>query len=129
MARTVADLAALFAIMAGPDPGDALSAPVPIRPIAAHDLRDLRIGILENPEIGRPTPETLSTLRRAAQLLCDLNFRVEPLKLENLPQALDLWWFFFGQVIGDQFRQTVQGQESLLSPMFLAYLEATQAEP
>src|SRR5215469_12229128 len=31
MARTVADLQALFAVMAGPDPGDALSAPVPIR--------------------------------------------------------------------------------------------------
>ena len=129
MARTVADLSALFAIMAGPDPGDALSAPVPIRSIAPSDLRDLRIGILENPELGRPTPETLSTLRRAAQLLCDLNFRVEPLKLENLQPALDLWWFFFGRVIGDLFRQSTQCQESLLSPMFRAYLEATQADP
>jgi amidase len=129
MARTVADLRALFAVMSGPDPGDALSAPVPLREIAAADLRGLRIGILENPELGRPTPETLSTLRRAAQLLCGLNHRVEPFKLEKLDQALDLWWFFFGPVIGDLFRQTTRAKESMLSPMFLAYLERTQAEP
>jgi Asp-tRNA(Asn)/Glu-tRNA(Gln) amidotransferase A subunit family amidase len=129
MARTVAELRALFAVLAGPDPGDAFSAPVPIRDIAAADLRGLRVGILENPELGRPTPETLSTLRRAAQLLCDLNYRVEPFKLEKLDQALDLWWFFFGPVIGDLFRETTRGKESQLSPMFSAYLEVTRAEP
>src|SRR6266481_4906350 len=129
LARTVADLRALFAVMSGPDPGDALSAPVPIREIAASDLRGLRIGVLENPELGRPTPETLSALRRATQLLCDLNHRVEPLKLEKLDQALDLWWSFFGPVIADLFRQSTSGKESQLSPMFLSYLEATQAEP
>ena len=129
MARTVADLRALFSVMAGPDPGDALSAPVPTRDIAATDLRGLRIGILENPELGRPTPETLSTLRRAAQLLCDLNYRVEPVKLESLDQALDLWWFFFGPVIADLFRQSTKGGESQLSRMFLGYLEAAQAGP
>jgi len=129
LARTVADLRDLFTVMSGPDPGDALSAPVPIREIAASDLRGLRIGVLENPELGRPTPETLSALRRATQLLCDLNHRVEPLKLEKLDQALDLWWFFFGPVIADLFRQSTSGKESQLSPMFLSYLEATQAEP
>ena len=129
MARTVADLRALFAVMSGPDPGDALSTPVPLREIAAADLRNLRIGILENPELGRPTPETLSTLRRAAQLLCDLNRRVEPLKLEKLDQALELWWFFFGPVIADLFRQSTIGRESDLSPMFSGYLDVALAEP
>jgi Asp-tRNA(Asn)/Glu-tRNA(Gln) amidotransferase A subunit family amidase len=129
MARTVDDLRALFAVMAGPDPGDALSGPIAVRNITAADLRDLRIGILENPELGRPTPETLSTLRRSAQLLCDLNHRVEPFKLEKLDQAFELWWFFFGPVIADLFRASTRGQESLLSPMFLAYLEAAEAEP
>jgi len=129
MARTVADLRALFTVMSGPDPGDALSAPVPLGEIAATDLRGLRIGILENTELGRPTPETLSTLRRATQLLCDLNHRVEPFKLVNLGQAFDLWWFFFGPVIADIFRQSTSGKESQLSPMFLAYLETARSEP
>ncbi len=129
MARTVADLRELFAIMSGPDPGDALSAPVPLREIVAANLRGLRIGILENPELGRPTPETLSAVRRAAQLLCDLNHRVEPFKLEKLDRALDLWWFFFGPVVADLFRQSTTGKESELGPMFKEYLRAAQAEP
>ena len=129
MARTVADLRALFQVIAGPDPGDALSAPVPVRSVAPADFRESRIGILENSELGRPTPETLSTLRRDAQLLCDLRFPVEPLKLGHLEQALDLWWFFFGPAVADLFRQMTKGQESQLSPMFQAYLQAAQLDP
>ena len=130
MARTVADLQALFSIIAGPDPADSLSSPIPARTIVQTALHGLRIGILENPELGRPTPETLSTLRRAAQLLCELNFRVEPLKLNDLEQALELWWFFFGPVVADLFRRSAQGQESQLSPMFRHYLEtAIPANP
>jgi Asp-tRNA(Asn)/Glu-tRNA(Gln) amidotransferase A subunit family amidase len=129
MARSVADLRALFQVMAGPDPGDALSAPVPLRQIPAQELRGLRIGILENPELGRATPETLSTIRRAAQHLCDLDYLVEPLTLTQLDRALELWWFFFGPVIGDLIRHNAQGQESLLSPMLRDYLAVVAAEP
>ena len=129
MARSVADLRALFAVISGPDPGDVLSAPVPLREIGAAEIRNLRIGILENLELGRPTPETLSTLRRAAQLLCDLNYRVEPVRLEGLDQALDLWWFFFGPVIANLFQQSTIGKESELSPMLAGYLEVALAEP
>jgi amidase len=128
MARTVADLVALFAVIAGPDPGDSLSAPIPVRNVAPRELRGFRIGILENPELGRPSPETLSTLRRAAQLLCDLNFRVEPLELDHLEQALDLWWFFFGPAVADLYRRATQGLASQLSPMFRHYLEAAQPD-
>ncbi len=129
MARTVADLRALFQVMAGPDPGDALSAPVPLRQIPAQELRGLRIGILENPELGRATPETLSSIRRAAQHLCDLDYRVEPLALEKLDRALELWWFFFGPVVAGLIRHSTQGQESLLSPMLRDYLAIAAAEP
>jgi Asp-tRNA(Asn)/Glu-tRNA(Gln) amidotransferase A subunit family amidase len=129
MARTVTDVQTLFSIIAGPDPGDSFSAPVPIRAVAARELRNLRIGILENPELGRATPEILSTLRKTAQLLCHRNFRVEPLKLDNLQMALDLWWFFFGPVVAELFSGATHGQESQLSPIFRAYLQAAQAEP
>ncbi|MGB7848284.1 MAG: amidase [Candidatus Acidiferrum sp.] len=129
MARTVADLRVLFQVMAGPDAGDTLSAPVPLRQIHPRELRSLRIGILENPELGRATPETLSAIRRAAQHLCDLDYRVEPLALEKLDRALELWWFFFGPVIADLIRHGAQGQESLLSSMLRDYLEIASAEP
>jgi Asp-tRNA(Asn)/Glu-tRNA(Gln) amidotransferase A subunit family amidase len=129
MARTVADLRILFQVMAGPDGGDALSAPVPVRRIEAQELQGLRIGILESGALGRATPETLSSIRDAAQLLCDLNFRVEPLNLEKLDRALELWWFFFGPVIGHLIHESAKGQEALLSPMLREFLEIATAEP
>jgi Asp-tRNA(Asn)/Glu-tRNA(Gln) amidotransferase A subunit family amidase len=129
MARTVADLRILFQVMAGPDGGDALSAPVPVRRIETQELQGLRIGILESGALGRATPETLSSIRNAAQLLCDLNFRVEPLNLEKLDRALELWWFFFGPVIGHLIHETAKGREALLSPMLREFLEIATAEP
>ena len=126
MARTVADIRALFEVMAGPDPGDALSSPIPLRTVAPLELKRLRIGIIENPELGRATPETLSTIRRAAQLLCDLDYRLEPITLNQLARALELWWFFFGPIVADLIRPTVKGQESLLSPILSDYLAAAQ---
>ena len=129
MARTVADIRALFEVMAGPDPGDALSAPVPIRKITPQDLRGSRIGILENPELGRATPETLATIRRAAQHLCELNYRVEPFTLNRLDRALELWWFFFGPVVGDLLSHSTREKASALSPMLREYLSACAAEP
>lgn len=130
MARTIADLRILFRVMAvGPDPGDALSAPVPVREVEATDVRGLRLGILESSALGRATPETLSTVRRAAQSLCDADFRVEPFKLDSLARALELWWFFFGPVVAHLIRESSKGQESLLSPMLQEYLEVATARP
>lgn len=129
MARSVADLRLLFEVMAGPDPADPLSAPVSVHNITAQELRGLRVGILENPELGRATPETLSAIRRAAQHLCDLDYRVEPVTLKQLDRAIDLWWFFFGPVIADLLRQSTRGQDSSLSPMLRSYLTSAAAEP
>lgn len=129
MARSVADLRVLFAVLAGPDPGDAQSAPVPVREVGPEELAGLRVGILENPELGRATPETLLTVRRAAQHLCDLGYRVEPMSLDRIGRALELWWFFFGPVIADLLGQAVRGQEQLLSPMLRDYLAIASAEP
>ena len=129
LARTVSDLRALFRIMEGPDAGDALSAPVPVCDIPRADIHGLRIGILENQELGRATPETLATIRRATQTLCDLGFRAEPFKLQKLDRALELWWHFFGPVIGHLIRHNSEGQEDLLSPMIREYLSVATVEP
>src|SRR5271168_4824727 len=118
MARTVGDLRALFEVMAGPDAGDVLSAPVPVRTIQEKGLHGLRIGILESDALGWATTETVDAVRRAARLLGEGQFVVEPLRLEGLGQALELWWFFLGPVIGNLLRRGVAGQEEKLSPIF-----------
>jgi len=99
-------------VMAGPDAGDALSAPVPLRSIRAVELRGLRIGILESGALGTATPETQAAVHRAGQLLTEQGFHVEPMKLQGLDRALQLWWFFFGPVIGDLIRHSTKGQET-----------------
>jgi Asp-tRNA(Asn)/Glu-tRNA(Gln) amidotransferase A subunit family amidase len=128
LARTVADLRSIFRVIEGPDPGDPLSAPVPFREFEPAELRGLRIGILENPELGRATPETLLAVRRSAQILCDLGCRVEPIKLRKLDRALELWWYFFGPVIGALIRKNNEGKENLFSPMSREYLQIATAE-
>ena len=130
MARTTADVRLLFEVMAGPDAGDALFAPVPLRRHSESELRGLRVGILESEALGTATPETLAAVERAAKSLTEREFIVEPFRLAGLDRALELWWVFFGPVIGHLLRQSVAGHEAEISPMLLEYLScATSSSP
>jgi len=120
MARTIADVRSLFEVMAGPDAGDALSAPVPLRAYREGELRGMRIGILESDALGVATVETRAAVERAAKSLGDRGFNVEPFQLKGV----DLWWFFFGPVIGDLIRHSVAGHEDQISPMLREYLSS-----
>jgi Asp-tRNA(Asn)/Glu-tRNA(Gln) amidotransferase A subunit family amidase len=130
VARTIADVRTLFEVMAAPDPGDPLSAPVPFRVVDDRQLKGLRIGILEIEALGRPTAETQAVVLNTANHLAAQGFNVELLPLKNLDHAIDLWWFFFGPAIAHLFRPLIAGQENLLSPVFRDYLAfAEQNEP
>ena len=130
MARTVADVRALFEVMAGPDAGDAHSAPVPLRTYPENDLRATPIGLLQSPTLGNATPETRFAVDRAAKLLSDRGFSVEPFELSGLDRALELWWFFFGPVIAHLLNTNLAGHESQLSPLLREYLSnATSPVP
>jgi Asp-tRNA(Asn)/Glu-tRNA(Gln) amidotransferase A subunit family amidase len=122
MARTIADVRALFEVMAGPDSGDPHSAPVPLRSYSEKELRGTRIGILQSSPLSNATPETRAAVGRAAKLLSDHGFSVEPFELNGLDRALELWWFFFGPVIAHLLNTNLAGQESQLSPMLREYL-------
>ncbi len=130
MARAIADVRSLFEVMAGPDPGDALSAPVSTRVYQEGELPSTRIGILESSALGRAAPEILAAVQHAAKLLASRGFVLEPFRLEGLDRALELWWLFFGPVIAHLFQQTVAGHENKLSPSFRDYLgHATSPNP
>jgi Asp-tRNA(Asn)/Glu-tRNA(Gln) amidotransferase A subunit family amidase len=127
MARTIADVRLLFEVMAGPDPGDALSAPVPLRTYRETELRGMRVGILDSNALGVATPETRAAVGLAAKSLAGRGFTVEPFRLEGLDRALDLWWFFFGPVIGNLFQHSIAGREDQISPMFREYLSCANS--
>jgi len=119
MARTVADVELLFRVLV--EGGG--------RPAGDGPPSRLRIGILEGDGLGRPTAETQSAVRQAAQLLAYRGFALEPLRL-RLERALELWWFFFGSVVSELYEAEIRGQERLLSPIFEDYLAAARpAEP
>jgi Asp-tRNA(Asn)/Glu-tRNA(Gln) amidotransferase A subunit family amidase len=125
MARTVGDLKVLFKILQGPDASDAMT--VPVQPSEAKNGDNkFRIGILEGDALGRVTPETQMALRQAAQLLAYAGFELELFRLNNLERVLELWWFFFGTVVGELFQGEIRGREELLSPVFRDYLEAAR---
>jgi Asp-tRNA(Asn)/Glu-tRNA(Gln) amidotransferase A subunit family amidase len=122
MARTIADVRLLFEVMAGPDAGDALSSPVPLRAYRENELRGMRIGILESDALGTASPETCAAIKRTAKWLADQGFTVEPFRMDGLDRALELWWFFFGPVIGHLLRKAVAGKEEKISPALREYL-------
>jgi Asp-tRNA(Asn)/Glu-tRNA(Gln) amidotransferase A subunit family amidase len=122
MARTIADVRLLFEVMAGPDAGDALSAPVPLRAYGETDLRGMRIGILESDALGAATPETRAAVEQAAKALAAQGFSVEPFRLQGLDRALELWWFFFGPIIAHLIQHSIAGHEDQISPMLREYL-------
>jgi Asp-tRNA(Asn)/Glu-tRNA(Gln) amidotransferase A subunit family amidase len=125
MARTVADVRALFEVMKGPDADDALSAAIEARSFGERELRGMRVGILESNALGNVTAETSEAVARAAALLSE-QFDVEPLQLKGLELAIELWWFFFGPMIARLFEPIVEGREAELSPMFREYLSVAR---
>src|SRR5271169_5000476 len=128
MARTVADLWVLFEGMAGPDAGDALSAPVPVRAVSERDVRGLRVGILESDALGKATPETSAAVERAAKILSEQGFVVERKQLTGLERVIEVWWYFFGPVIADSIRKGAEGHKEAWSPMLREYAELATAK-
>lgn len=128
MARTIADVRALFEVMAGPDAGDALSAPVPIRTVGEKDIRGLRVGILESDALGKATSETNAAVDRAARILGERGFLVEKKTLSGLERAIEVWWYLFGPVIADAIKKGAAEQEELMSPMLREYVALATAE-
>jgi Asp-tRNA(Asn)/Glu-tRNA(Gln) amidotransferase A subunit family amidase len=127
MARTVSDLRVLFAVLRGPDAGDALTIPVPTFDDTSLRSRNVRIGILEGAGLGTVTPETQLAVRQAAQLLAYQGFILEPFRQNNLERVLELWWFFFGAVTSELFQDEIRGREAMLSPLFRDYLGAARS--
>jgi Asp-tRNA(Asn)/Glu-tRNA(Gln) amidotransferase A subunit family amidase len=127
MARTIGDVRAFFSVMAGPEAYDALTAPISAEATTTKTTRGMRIGVLQSDAFPRVTPETEAAVEKAARLLAEQGFVVEEFRLENMQRMLELWWFFFGTVIGELFQGVVSGREDLLSPIFREYLEVSRA--
>src|ERR1700735_3279474 len=87
MARTVADVAQLFEVMAGLDLQDPASAPVPLRKWTDGEIRKLRIAYFEDDGVTPVTTETAAAVRTAVDALRDQGFQVEAWRPHNLKRV------------------------------------------
>jgi Asp-tRNA(Asn)/Glu-tRNA(Gln) amidotransferase A subunit family amidase len=129
MARTVADVKALFEVMQGPDDGDTFAAPVPLRWPYDEEVKKLRVGYFEDDGRTPVTPETRAAVRTAADALRGTGFEVEPFCPEGLEEARVLWMKFFVTAGGMLIRPMFRGREHDLSPILKQFLEWSAAEP
>jgi Asp-tRNA(Asn)/Glu-tRNA(Gln) amidotransferase A subunit family amidase len=129
MARTVADLKALFEIMQGPDDGDTCAAPVPLQWPGDAEVKKLRIGYFEEDGRTPVTPETRAAIRTAAEALGHAGFQVEPFRPEGLEEARSLWKKFFVAAAGMLIRPMFHDRDRDLSPILKQFLEWSSAEP
>lgn len=122
MARTVGDLKLMFETLVGPDPGDPSSAPVPFRWLAEDEVRKLHIGWFEDDGRTPVTLETRNAVRQAVQSLAEDGFQVDPVQLDGLERARQLWWNIFGRTGAMILKPMVCGQEAGLSPILKQFL-------
>jgi Asp-tRNA(Asn)/Glu-tRNA(Gln) amidotransferase A subunit family amidase len=112
MARTVRDLQLMFDAIAGPDNGDPQAVPVSPRPLDNASVLQTRIGFFEDDGRTPVTPETRRAVHRAAQILRDAGFTVEPFRPEGLEEARQLWWTLFVDGAAMVLRQIYKDREA-----------------
>src|SRR6201982_3351769 len=117
MARTVADLKLLFEVMQGPDDGDCMTAPVPVRWPDRVDLKSVPIGYFEDDGRTPVTAATRAAVQTAGEALRRAGFQVQAFRPEDLESARQLWWRFFGIAGGMLLGDIIKEREAELSPM------------
>jgi len=128
MARTVADLKVLFEVLQGPDDGEPLAAPVPVRWPGLQELKRLKIGYFEDDGRTPVTAETRAAVRTAAEALKSAGFDVQPFRPDGLPQAQKLWWQMFGIAGAMLLGPMLKDRESDISPILKEFAKRTAAE-
>src|ERR1700683_2970777 len=129
MARTIRDVERLFEVMAGPDPGDPASAPVPLRRWSERGIRKLGVAHFVDDDATPVTPETAAAVRAAAEALRAQGFHVTEWRPQNLDRVWQLWWNLFGRAGQMSFAPTIAGSETKLSPIFRSFRAMVAESP
>ena len=120
MARTARDLRLLFEVLAGHDPRDPFSVPIPLRTTSS---RPPRIAVIEQFANLPVEPVIADAVRTAARLLG----ATEEFDTRPLARAHELWWFLFGRVSAQFIFQMVQGREADLHWSGIEHLDLHDA--
>jgi amidase len=109
MARSAADVRALFEVLAGYDAADPFSAPVPLR---TATLEGVRVGVMEQFLKVPVQPAIRDAVLAAARCVGDLGFAAEPFAPSGVERAPNVWWFFFGELPARITHELIAGREA-----------------
>jgi amidase len=109
MARCAEDLRLLFSVLAGYDPQDPFSSPVPLR---VSNPQGTRIGVWEQFYDVPVCPEVRAAVQGAAAALAGLGFAVDAFTPQGLERAPNLWAFLFSDWPAAAVRKLAEGRES-----------------
>lgn len=126
LARTARDVRLLFDVLAGYDPQDPFSAPVAPRD---PDLRNLRIGVMEQFYRVPVEPGVARAVKKAATCLEQLRFPLDPFQPRGLEAAPNLWWFFFGELPARITAALIAGREQQAHWTGTEFMQQALAEP
>jgi amidase len=124
LARSVADVALLLDLIAGPDGHDAGVAPALLGDPADVDLRDLRVAVQLDNQHHAATPDTVATLEQAAAALRAAGATVEQARHPGGGHELtiEVWRSYRGDVGADQLWRLLRRCDAFRSQM-LAFAE------
>lgn len=128
LARRVEDLNLLFTVLAGFDPDDPASVPVPVRDWTAIDVQGLRVMWYGDDGVVPTTRETKAAVERAAHALAARGLEVEERRPEGIARAFDLWQAWLGQGGLPGVVKMYDGKEQLMGPLIKGLKRRTETE-
>ena len=120
LARKVEDLALMLEVLAGFDPADPQSAPLPVRDYREVDARKLHVMWYTNDGFAPVTQATRETVERAARALAAGGLEVVERRPAGIERGFDLWFGFLGQAGVPGIVKMYEGREELMGPLMQA---------
>ncbi len=111
LARTASDVRALFQVLAGDDPGDPFSVPLPLSDGSGAARLPHRVAVLEQYGDVPVQPAVREAVRKAATLLGEMGVEVVPFDFGLMRGSHELWRYFFVDVLNVLLRALIDGRE------------------
>lgn len=128
LARRIEDLGLMLTVLAGFDPGDPQSVPVPVRDYRQIDARKLRVMWYTNDAFAPVTQATRQTVERAAKALADRGLELAERRPAGIERAFELWYGFLGQAGVPGIVKMYEGREELMGPLMQALKAIVQPQ-
>ena len=127
MARTVADLALLFKVIADPTPSELSSRESSLLDRIAA-LRGLRVAWYTDDGIAAVTDQTRLAVAAAAKALGDAGLEVREASPQGISRGTSLWIDLFSGAVTAQLRELYRGREEEAGPQVAPFLRDGEDE-